>query len=56
MQKAIAVIQLKLEGQIVQPRPHYQMNARSLLDKIDHVAGDNYAGKDFVDRVDTLAR
>lgn len=39
MQKAIAVIQLKLEGQIVQRRPHYQMNDRLLLDKIDHVAG-----------------
>ena len=39
MQKAIAVIQLKLEGQIVQRRPQYQMNDRLLLDKIDHVAG-----------------
>jgi fructose-1,6-bisphosphatase-3 len=39
MQKAIAVIQLKLEGQIVQRRPHYQMNDRLLLDKIDHATG-----------------
>lgn len=39
MQKAIAVIQLKLEGQIIQRRPHYQMNDRLLLDKIDHAAG-----------------
>ena len=39
MHKAIAVIQLKLEGQIVQRRPHYQMNDRLLLDKIDHAAG-----------------
>lgn len=39
MQKAIAVIQLKLEGQIVQRRPQYQMNDRLLLDKIDHNAG-----------------
>lgn len=39
MQKAIAVIQLKLEGQIVQRRPHYQMTDRLLLDKIDHAAG-----------------
>jgi fructose-1,6-bisphosphatase-3 len=39
MQKAITVIQLKLEGQIVQRRPHYQMNDRLLLDKIDHAAG-----------------
>lgn len=39
MQKAIAVIQLKLEGQIVKRRPHYQMSDRLLLDKIDHEAG-----------------
>lgn len=39
MQKAIAVIQLKLEGQIIQRRPHYKMNDRLLLDKIDHTAG-----------------
>jgi fructose-1,6-bisphosphatase-3 len=39
MQKAIAVIQLKLEGQIVKRRPHYQMTDRLLLDKIDHEAG-----------------
>jgi fructose-1,6-bisphosphatase-3 len=30
---------LKLEGQIVQRRPHYQMNDRLLLDKIDQPAG-----------------
>ncbi len=39
MQKAIALIQLKLEGQIVKRRPHYQMEDRLLLDKIDHAAG-----------------
>ncbi|WP_216628996.1 fructose-1,6-bisphosphatase [Cognaticolwellia beringensis] len=39
MQKAIAIIQLKLEGQIVQRRPQYQMNDRLLLDKIDLAAG-----------------
>ena len=38
MQKAIAIIQLKLEGQIVQRRPQYQMNDRLLLDKIDLAA------------------
>ncbi len=35
MQKAISVIQFKLEGQIIQRRPHYNMNDRLLLDKID---------------------
>ena len=39
MQKAIAIIQLKLEGQIVKRRPQYQMDDRLLLDKIDHAAG-----------------
>ena len=35
MQKTIAIIQLKLEGQIVKRRPHYQMEDRLLLEKID---------------------
>ncbi|MCI0709831.1 MAG: fructose-1,6-bisphosphatase [Chloroflexi bacterium] len=35
MQKAIAVIQFKLESQIIQRRPHYEMDDRLLLDKID---------------------
>ncbi|GAA5522741.1 fructose-1,6-bisphosphatase [Aliifodinibius salicampi] len=39
MQKAISIIQLKLEGQIVQRRPQYQMNDRLLLDKIDYEEG-----------------
>ena len=39
MQKAIAIIQLKLEGQIVKRRPQYQMQDRLLLDKIDLKAG-----------------
>ncbi len=39
MQKAIAIIQLKLEGQIVQRRPQYQMADRLQLDKIDHARG-----------------
>ncbi|MGD2077257.1 MAG: fructose-1,6-bisphosphatase [Chloroflexota bacterium] len=36
MQKAITIMQLKLEGQIIQRRPHYQMEDRLFLDKIDH--------------------
>lgn len=39
MQKAISIIQLKLEGQIVQRRPQYQMDDRLLLDKVDYNAG-----------------
>lgn len=35
MHKAITMIQLKLEGQIILRRPHYQMDDRLLLDKID---------------------
>ena len=35
MHKAIAIIQFKLEGQIIKRRPHYQMEERLLLDKID---------------------
>ncbi len=39
MHKAISIIQLKLEGQIIMRRPHYQMEERLLLDKIDHARG-----------------
>ena len=39
MQKAIAIIQFKLEGQIIQRRPHYDMQDRLLLDKIDYERG-----------------
>jgi fructose-1,6-bisphosphatase-3 len=36
MQKAIAIIQFKLESQIIKRRPHYGMDDRLLLDKIDY--------------------
>lgn len=39
MHKAITIIQLKLEAQIIQRRPHYGMQDRLLLDKIDHARG-----------------
>ncbi|WP_420631097.1 fructose-1,6-bisphosphatase [Candidatus Leptofilum sp.] len=39
MQKAIAMIQFKLEAQIVQRRKHYGMADRLLLDKIDFDKG-----------------
>ncbi len=35
MHKAITMLQLKLEAQIIQRRPHYQMDGRLLLDKVD---------------------
>jgi fructose-1,6-bisphosphatase-3 len=35
MHKAITLLQLKLEAQIIQRRPHYQMASRLLLDKVD---------------------
>jgi fructose-1,6-bisphosphatase-3 len=39
MHKAIAIIQFKLEGQIIKRNPAYHMKNRMLLDKIDY---DNY--------------
>lgn len=46
MQKAIAIIQFKLEGQVIMRRPDFQMEGRLLLDKIDYEAGTvNLQGK-----------
>jgi len=39
MQKAIAVIQFKLEGQIIQRRPDFKMNNRLLLSHMDLESG-----------------
>lgn len=39
MHKAITIIQLKLEGQIIQRRPQYRMDDRLLMDKINHDEG-----------------
>jgi len=39
MQKAMAIIQFKLESQIIKRRPQYQMEDRLLLDKIDYERG-----------------
>ena len=39
MHKAITIIQLKLEGQLIRRRPYYHMNDRLLLDKIDYQQG-----------------
>ena len=35
MHKAIAIIQFKLEGQLIKRRPEFDMDNRLLLDKID---------------------
>lgn len=39
MHKAIAVIQFKLEGQIMKRRPEFDMDSRLLLDKINYEKG-----------------
>ena len=48
MHKAIAVIQFKLEGQIVQRNPDFYMDDRLLLDKIDYKNGEiQIKGKNY---------
>ena len=37
MHKAIAIIQFKLEGQLIKRNPEFEMDDRLLLDKIDHI-------------------
>ena len=39
LHKAISIIQLKLEGQLLMKHPEYDMNGRLLLDKIDYKNG-----------------
>ena len=39
MQKAMAVIQFKIESQIIKRRPDFQMDDRLLLDKVDYARG-----------------
>ena len=39
MHKAISIIQFKLEGEIIKRRPHYEMEPRLLLHKIDYEKG-----------------
>lgn len=39
MQKAITIIQLKLEGQAIQRQPQFEMEDRLLFDKIDYEKG-----------------
>lgn len=48
MHKAISIIQFKLEGSIIKRRPHYEMESRLLLHKIDYEKGTiNIDGKDY---------
>lgn len=44
MHKAIAIIQFKLEGQLIQRRPEFHMEDRLLLDRIDYDEGIVYIG------------
>jgi fructose-1,6-bisphosphatase-3 len=39
MHKAISIIQFKLEGEIIKRRPHFRMDDRLLLDKINYEEG-----------------
>ncbi|MBU3185715.1 fructose-1,6-bisphosphatase [Clostridium estertheticum] len=49
MHKAITIIQFKLEAAIIKRRPHYDMNSRLLLSKIDYEKGTiNIDGKEYV--------
>ncbi|TDO72692.1 fructose-1,6-bisphosphatase-3 [Halanaerobium saccharolyticum] len=48
MHKAIAVIQFKLEGQLIKKRPEFEMNEALYLEKIDYQKGVlNLAGKKY---------
>ena len=53
MQKAISIIQFKLEGQIIHRRPHYNMSDRLLLDKLDLEKGQLSIGGKTYTLVDT---
>jgi fructose-1,6-bisphosphatase-3 len=39
MQKAVAIMQFKLEGQMIARNPHWEMDHRRLLHRIDHATG-----------------
>lgn len=48
MQKAIAIIQFKLEGQLIKRRPEFKMNEALYLEKIDYKKGKlNLKGKEY---------
>lgn len=48
MCKAISIIQLKLEGQLIKRHPEYDLKNRLLLDKVDYSKGEvNIGGKKY---------
>ncbi len=48
MHKAMAIIQFKLEGQLIMRHPEFHMEHRMMLDKIDYEKGTvNIKGKDY---------
>lgn len=53
MRKAIAIIQFKLEGQLIQRHPDYRMEERLLLDKIDYAAQTVRIGNQVYPMLDT---
>ncbi|MBQ0076928.1 MAG: fructose-1,6-bisphosphatase [Bacteroidales bacterium] len=53
MHKAISIIQFKLEGQIIQRHPEWEMNDRLLLDKIDLTKGTITIGDSTYPLLDT---
>ena len=53
MHKAIAIIQFKLEGQLILAHPEYHMNDRLLLDKIDFEKGTVRIGDKEYEMLDT---
>lgn len=54
MHKAVAVMQFKVEGQILKRHPEYQMNDRILMDKIDFKNGTVKIGENEYSINDTL--
>ncbi len=53
MHKAIAILQFKLEGQIINRRPEFMMDKRNLLDKIDYENGQITLDGNTYDLLDT---
>ena len=49
MHKAISIIQFKLEAEIINRRPEFDMKDRNLLEKVDYERGVfMYKGKEYV--------
>ena len=50
--KAISIIQFKLEGQIINRNPDFDMSSRTLLDKIDYLKGKIEIDGEYYDLLD----